>query len=152
MHLHTAKVHWTRDGNALPDGKYCSAHEWTFDGGARVPASSSPDIMPPPGSDPAGVDPEEALVAAASSCHMLFFLHFAHRDGFAVESYLDEAEGVMEKNGDGRMAITAIRLKPRIAWAGDAPGADAEAALHEKSHKACFIANSIRATVEVVQG
>lgn len=149
MHSYTTTVRWTRDGNDLGDGKYCSAHEWAFDGGAVVPASAAPGILPPPGSDPAGVDPEEALVAAASSCHMLFFLFFASRDGFTVQDYRDAAEGVMERGEDGRTGFTVIRLKPEIAWTGSVPDAEALAALHERAHEACFIANSIKARVEI---
>ncbi len=150
MQLHTAKTHWNRSGNTFAEGRYGTSHVWAFDGGATVPASASPHVLEPPFSDPAAVDPEEALVAAASSCHMLFYLFFAHRAGYAVEDYSDDAEGTMERNVDGKMAITAIRLRPQIRYAGDAPDPETEAELHEKSHAACFIANSIRSKVEVV--
>ncbi len=149
MQTHTANTHWNRAGNSFAEGRYGTSHVWAFDGGATVPASASPHVLEPPFSDPAGVDPEEALVAAASSCHMLFFLFFAHRAGHVVEDYRDDAEGVMERNEDGKMAITVIRLRPQIRYGSEGPGRQAEAVLHEKSHAACFIANSIKARVEV---
>ncbi len=150
MQIHTASTHWNRDGNDLPEGRYGTSHVWAFDGGATIPASASPHVLKPPFSDPARVDPEEALVAAASSCHMLFYLFFAHREGYVVEDYRDDAEGIMERSEVGRMAITRIRLRPVIRYAGDGPDAETAAALHEKSHAACFIANSLKSDIEVV--
>ena len=95
-----------------------AAHEWAFDGGAVVPASSSPSVVRVPFSDPAGVDPEEALVASLSSCHMLFFLDIAKQAGLVVEAYEDAAEGVMSEGVDGRIAMTVVTLKPRIVFGG----------------------------------
>ena len=88
-----------------------------------VPASASPHIVPAPWSDPAGVDPEEAFVASLSSCHMLFFIDFARRDGLVVDSYIDEAEGVLEKSADGKIAMTRVTLRPHVTWGGDQPDA-----------------------------
>jgi organic hydroperoxide reductase OsmC/OhrA len=116
-----------------------------------VAASPSPHIVPAPWSDPAGVDPEEAFVASLASCHMLFFLDLARRDGWVVDDYADEAEGVLEKDGEGRMAMTRVTLRPRVAWGGARkPDAEAVAGLHHRAHAACFIANSVttRVTVE----
>jgi organic hydroperoxide reductase OsmC/OhrA len=95
MHKYEATVAWERNGQQFGDNRYSRAHEWRFDGGARVLGSPSPLSVEPPMSDPAGVDPEEALIAAASSCHMLFFLAYAAKRGFVVDSYVDEAFGVM---------------------------------------------------------
>jgi organic hydroperoxide reductase OsmC/OhrA len=114
-----------------------------------VPASASPHIVPAPWSDAGCVDPEEAFIASLSSCHMLFLLDFAKRAGFAVASYVDEAEGVLGKLDNGRMAMTEVTLRPRITWAGDAPDAAALADLHHKAHHACFIANSVTTKVTV---
>ena len=150
MTTYTATIRWSRStSEAFTDGRYSRAHEWAFDGGAVVPASSSPQVVPLPFSDPAGVDPEEAFVASLSSCHMLFFLDFARRAGLVVEGYEDVAEGVMAKRDDGRMAMTVVTLRPRIAWGGEAPDADALAALHHKAHEACFIANSVTSEVRI---
>ncbi len=149
MSTYTATIRWSRDGAAgFAKGQYSRAHEWAFDGGHVMPASASPHIVPAPWSDLAGVDPEEAFVASLSSCHMLFFLDFARRAGFVVDSYTDEAEGVLAKRDDGRMWMSRVILRPRIDWAGDAPDDAALADLHHKAHDACFIANSV--TTEVV--
>jgi organic hydroperoxide reductase OsmC/OhrA len=149
MSTYTATVCWTReDAEGFTKGQYSRAHRWVFDGGAVIRASASPHIVPAPWSDPAGVDPEEAFVAALSSCHMLFFLDFARRDGLVIDEYVDEAEGLMEKNAAGKIAITKVTLRPKIEWVGDAPDDAALADLHHKSHEACFIANSV--TTEVV--
>ena len=150
MSTYTATIHWSRDGaEGFAKGQYSRAHEWTFDGGAVVPASASPHIVPGPWSDEAGVDPEEAFIASLSSCHMLFFLDFARRAGFVIDSYVDEVEGVMAKRDDGRMWMSRVTLRPRIAWAGEAPGELALADLHHKAHEACFIANSVTTDVRV---
>src|ERR1043165_9914256 len=102
MSTYTATVRWSRNGaEGFTKGQYSRAHEWSFDGGAVVPASASPHVVPAPWSDSAGVDPEEAFVASLSSCHMLFFLDFARRAGFVIEHYVDETEGVLEKNALG---------------------------------------------------
>jgi len=150
MSNYTATVRWSREGReAFARGQYSRAHQWAFDGGAVVAASASPHIVPAPWSDEAGVDPEEAFIASLSSCHMLFFLDFARRAGFVVDSYVDEADGVLGKRSDGRMAMTRVTLRPRVEWAGDPPDADALADLHHKAHEACFIANSVTCEVTV---
>jgi organic hydroperoxide reductase OsmC/OhrA len=150
-HEYIATVAWSRrDTEKYVDNRYSRAHEWRFDGGAVVPASSSPNVVPAPLSDPAAVDPEEAFVAALSSCHMLFFLFHAAKAGFVVDRYEDEAVGTMGKNANGASAMTAVVLRPRITWgAGKAPTADALHALHEQSHHDCYIANSVTAEVKV---
>ena len=149
MTTYTATIRWNRSGATYTDGRYNRAHEWAFDGGAVVPASSSPHVVPLPMSDERGVDPEEAFVASLSSCHMLFFLDFARRAGFVVDCYVDEAEGVMETGADGRIWMSRVTLRPRIEWSGDGPDEGAVADLHHKAHDACFIANSVRTDVRV---
>jgi organic hydroperoxide reductase OsmC/OhrA len=149
MSSYTASIRWTRSSDGdFTKGQYSRAHEWAFDGGHVMPASASPHIVPAPWSDAAGVDPEEAFVAALSSCHMLFFVDFARRAGFVVDAYVDEAEGVLEKGADGRLAMTRVTLRPKVEWGGEAPDAAALADLHHRAHEACFIANSV--TTEVV--
>ena len=151
MSTYTATVIWRRKPDErFTDGKYSRAHKWAFDGGAVVPASSSPNVVRVPFSDPAGVDPEEALIASLSSCHMLFFLDFARQAGFVVEAYDDAAEGVVSKGADGRVAMTLVTLKPRIVFTGDKrPSATEVDAIHHRSHDACFIANSVKSEVRV---
>jgi organic hydroperoxide reductase OsmC/OhrA len=147
---YTATIRWTRDHSTdFAKGQYSRAHEWAFDGGLTVPASPSPHIVPAPWNDPAGVDPEEAFVASLSSCHMLFFVDFARRAGFVVDNYIDEAEGVLEKRDDGKMAMTRVTLRPLITWGGNPPDAVAIADLHHRAHEACFIANSVTTKVIV---
>src|SRR5215208_6897499 len=122
MSTYTATIRWSRTGDGdFAKGRYSRAHEWAFDGGAVVPASASPDNVPQGTADAAGVDPEEAFVASLSSCHMLFFIDFARRAGFTIDNYVDEAEGVLEKRGDGKMAMTHVTLWPHVTWAGDPP-------------------------------
>ena len=150
MSTYTATIRWSRKGaEGFSKGQYSRAHELAFVGGAAVPASASPHIVPAPWSDPAGVDPEEAFVASLSSCHMLFFVDFARRAGFTLDDYVDEAEGVLEKRGDGKVAMTRVTLRPRITWSGDAPDAATFADLHHRAHEACFIANSVTTEVRI---
>lgn len=150
-HTYQATVHWQRPvGAVFTDNKYSRAHEWRFDEGVVVPASPAPSSVKAPMSRADAVDPEEALVAACSSCHMLFFLSFAGRQGFVIDSYSDTAVGVMTKNEAGKFYISAITLKPEIVWSGDKQPTDADiAALHERAHAECYIANSILATVTI---
>lgn len=152
MHIYDATVSWERGRQDFLDSRYSRAHTWRFDGGAEVAASSSPSIVPLPMSDANAVDPEEALVAATSSCHMLFFLSIAARQGFVVDRYLDRAFGVMDKDASGRLAMTRITLRPEIAFGGGRlPSAEELARMHHESHERCFIANSLKTEV-VVEG
>jgi organic hydroperoxide reductase OsmC/OhrA len=143
-----ATVDWRSDGGFV-EGRYSRAHSWSFDGGAVVPGSSSPHAVAPPMSDPAGVDPEEALVASVSSCHMLWFLHLARDSGLDVAAYRDEARGTMGRDGRGRMAMIRIVLRPEIEFAGEGPDPERLARLHHEAHERCFIANSLRTEVVV---
>ena len=150
MSVHTATISWTLQPDAdFPRGHYSRAHTLSFDGGVTTTGSSSPSVVPLPWSDPAGVDPEEMFVAALSACHMLTFLDLARRAKFFITAYTDEAEGVMTKNEHGAMWISAVTLRPLITYQDAAPSEAAEAALHEAAHHACFIANSVRTTVQV---
>lgn len=149
MQQFEAKLEWRRGTQPFADQRYSRAHEWTFDGGLRVPASSSPLSVPVPMSDPAGVDPEEALVAAASSCHMLFFLSIAAQRGFVVDAYRDHALGFMEKNAEGRIAMTKIALRPDIVFSPAPPSAAELEAIHHAAHAKCYIANSLKAEIVI---
>lgn len=147
MSEHTARIEWTAGGD-FPSGRYSRAHQWLFDGGQTVRASSSPSVVPLPWSDAAGVDPEEALVAAASACHMLWFLDLARRDGVEVAAYEDDAVGTVGRDSEGRMAMVQIVLAPRVILTGDAEEARM-ARLHERAHESCFIANSLKTAIVV---
>ncbi|MFL4988331.1 MAG: OsmC family protein [Microvirga sp.] len=147
-HEYRATVRWVRDGAAFIDNKYSRAHIWRFDGGVEVLASSSPLSVRLPYSREDAVDPEEAFVAALSSCHMLFFLTFAAKAGFVVDSYEDRACGIMEKNSQGKLFVSKVTLDPRIAFSGEKrPSPDEIAELHHRSHEECFIANSVKSEV-----
>jgi organic hydroperoxide reductase OsmC/OhrA len=149
-HEYRADVVWTRGDAAFLDNRYSRAHVWRFDGGVEVPASSSPLSVRLPLSRADAVDPEEALVAATASCHMLFFLSFAAKGGFLVERYEDAAVGVMTKNEHGRLFISKITLNPMVAFAGaKRPSAEELDALHHHAHEECYIANSVRAEIVV---
>lgn len=150
MSEHLATVEWSRGDQDFGGNRYSRAHDWRFDGGAAVRGSSAPASVPEPMSDPAAVDPEEALVAALSSCHMLFFLAFAAKGGFTVDSYRDDAVGVLGRDDRGKTSITTITLRPAVIFSGDAmPDAAAIDELHHRAHAACYIANSIRAEVVI---
>ena len=150
MHTYTATVSWKSDSpDTFAANKYTRAHEWTFDGGITVPASSSPHSVRLPYSVEAAVDPEEALVAAAASCHMLTFLWLAGKAGFNIASYGDNAVGEMSSLEDGRQWISRIELDPRIEWIGDAPDGEKLRALHHEAHRQCYIANSIKSEISV---
>ncbi|HZV66263.1 MAG TPA: OsmC family protein [Telluria sp.] len=144
-----AQLHWQRGDQPFLDQRYSRAHELSFDGGLRVPASSSPLSVPLPMSVAANLDPEEALVAAASSCHMLFFLSIAAQRGFVVDDYRDHAIGTLGKNTDGKMAMTTIALRPAIVFSGQQPSADELEAIHHASHDKCYVANSLKTDVVV---
>ena len=144
-HEYRATVRWTReDGAAFTDNRYSRGHIWRFDGGVEVPASSAPASVPLPDSLPDAVDPEEAFVAALSSCLMLFFLWCAAKSGFVIDRYEDEAVGVMTKNERGKLFGSSVTLNPRIAFSGPRrPSPDEVADLHHRSHEESFIANSV---------
>ena len=150
-HEYTAEVIWTRDGAVFTDNRYSRGHVWRFDGGVEVPASSSPLSVKLPLSRADAIDPEEALVAAVASCHMLFFLGFAAKAGFVVDKYEDAPVGVMTKNEQGKLFVSKITLSPAIAFSGSKrPSAEELEALHHHSHEECYVANSVRAEVVVV--
>ncbi|WHI46018.1 OsmC family protein [Microbulbifer sp. VAAF005] len=148
MSEYTSTVTWKRDEQIFTDNQYSRAHTWQFDGGASIPASSSPHVVPIPYSVVENVDPEEAFVAALSSCHMLFFLSIAAKRGFVVDEYCDEAIGIMGTDKDGRIAMTKVTLRPSVRFSGEKqPSREQLEKIHHLSHKQCFIANSVKAEV-----
>jgi len=150
MSEYKATIKWSRNSPDFLKGKYSREHTWTFDGGVTVPATSSQHVVPVPYSNPANVDPEEAFVASLSSCHMLTFLFLAQKQGFQIDSYEDEAVGVVTKNEAGKMWVSAVTLNPKIAFSGDKlPSAEDQERLHHGAHDNCFIANSVKTDVTV---
>ncbi|MGH9752268.1 MAG: OsmC family protein [Blastocatellia bacterium] len=150
LHKYEAVISWKRDGAKFTDNRYSRGHEWSFDGGVKIMASSSPSGVPVPYSVVEAVDPEEALVAAAASCHMLWFLHIAAKRDYVVESYVDNADGIMEKNSEGKMAITRITLRPQVEFSVErTPSAEELRSLHHLAHEECYIANSLKSEIVV---
>lgn len=150
-HEYRAGIIWIRGDAHFLDRRYSRGHVWRFDGGVEVPASSSPLSVPLPLSRADAVDPEEALVAAVSSCHMLFFLDFAAQGGFVVDRYEDAAVGEMTRNERGKLFVSKITLNPSVVFAGSKrPSEHDVGELHHRSHEECYVANSVRA--EVVLG
>ena len=150
MSAHVATISWKRGAQEFADGKYSRAHMISFDGGVSIAGSSSPSVVKLPLSKEDAADPEELLIAALSSCHMLTFLDLARRAGFVIDSYDDTAEGKMGKNAKGAIAVTQVTLRPKIVWVdGAAPSAEQLHDLHHRSHELCFIANSFAGEVVV---
>ena len=150
MHRYSAIIEWERGEQTFTDNRYSRRHVLRFDGGAVIPGSSSPLVVRKPMSDPAGVDPEELFVAAISNCHMLWFLDLARRAGFRVDRYVDNAEGFMENDAAGRMAITRVVLHPEVAFSGEKlPTRAALEEVHHHAHEECYIANSVKTDVTI---
>lgn len=149
-HEYKASVSWKRGADAFTDMKFSRGHQWSFDGGVTVVASASPQVVRLPYSRADAVDPEEAFVAALSSCHMLTFLYLAAKQGYVVDSYADEAVGVMTKNARGKLFVSKVALRPAIAFSGaKQPSAAELAGLHHHAHEECYIANSVLTEVVV---
>lgn len=148
MSRHSAELSWIREDQPFLDNRYSRRHLVRFDGGEQLPMSSSPDVVPVPMSDSSAVDPEEAFVAALASCHMLWFLSLAAREGFRVDSYRDAATGTMGRDDRGRTVMRDVLLCPRVDFSGDIlPTREQVGQLHHLAHEACYLANSVRCEV-----
>jgi organic hydroperoxide reductase OsmC/OhrA len=149
MSIHEATVEWRR---LTPDFEYTTydrGHWLAFGEDIRVPGTAARANIPPTSPVSVGVDPEQAFVASLSSCHMLWFLHLACRAKLVVDRYVDRAAGVLEKNGEGQLAMTRVTLKPSVSFNGAQPTEAEVRALHERAHARCFIANSVKTEVVV---
>jgi organic hydroperoxide reductase OsmC/OhrA len=148
MAQYTAQVLWLRGEQDFLGNRYSRKHVLRFDGGVEVPGSSSPQMVPLPLSEAAAVDPEEAFVSSLSSCHMLWFLAIAAKRKFCVDRYSDNAAGVMERNSEGRQAMSVVTLRPEVRFSGELlPTREQIDDMHHKAHEECFIANSVRTEV-----
>ncbi len=146
MSEHLATINWKRETESFAYKDYNRTHLWRFDNGEMVRAAAAPAFL----GDPACVDPEEAFVASIASCHMLTFLAIAARKRLLVDAYEDRATGHLEKNADGRLAITRVELAPNITFGeGVEVSAEMLAEMHRASHENCFIANSVKTEVVV---
>ena len=147
MSIHKATIKWARNDADFGYKTYPRDHVWRFDNGIEVPASATPAYL----GNPQRVDPESAFVAALSSCHMLTFLALASNKGFVVDSYEDSAVGHVEKNANGKLAVTRVELHPKIVYSGAKLPTPADLEwLHDKAHRECFIANSVTTDVRVL--
>lgn len=139
-------LHWQRSGPALRPGKFSSAHTVRYNNGTELPVDAAPDW----GGDAAKTNPEQALAAAVSSCHMMTFLALAAKVGWPVASFEDHAVARLSKNAKGRMAVMRIDLHPVVCFDD---GFSVEAAdlekMHDRAHRYCFIANSLADSVEI---
>jgi organic hydroperoxide reductase OsmC/OhrA len=149
---YSVKITWQKNlTEAFVDNKYNRTHQWFFDGGIQVVASSSPHVVPLPMSNENAVDPEEALVASVSSCHMLWFLSIAAERKWVVENYEDNADGILGKNDLGQLAMTKITLNPKVIFNNKIlPRLEEINELHDLAHKKCFIANSLKTKIEII--
>jgi len=144
MEYHTT-IDWRRTSEGFTYEGYNRAHEWRFPGIA-VAASAAPEFR----GEPARVNPEEAFVAAVSSCHMLTFLAIAAKKRLSLDSYSDDAVGYLEKNEAGKLAMTRVTLRPRVQWSDGVAVSQADLEkLHHQAHEGCFIANSVKTNVTV---
>ena len=146
---YSAEVIWLRGAQPFLDNRYSRRHLLRFDGGLEVPGSSSPHVVRPPLSDVAAVDPEEALIASISSCHMLWFLSLAVGRQYCVDRYVDAAIGRMTKNAKGKLWVSQVTLRPLVVFSGDLRPTRAQVdALHHTAHEECFIANSVLTAID----
>jgi len=146
MSEHKVTLTWERGDKPFEYQKYSRDHTWKFDGGHEMSASAAPAYL----GNPANTDPEEAFVASLSSCHMLTFLAVACKKKFVLDEYTDDAVGHMEKNENGKMAITRVELHPKIKFSGDKQPTEQELdEMHHFAHTECFIANSVKTKVTV---
>lgn len=142
MSEHHAKVEWQRSGEFRYE-TYSRAHTLQFDG-ITVPGNAAPANIPKTVPPKEGVDPEQAFVAALSSCHMLWFLHLACQRKWVVDRYVDEAVGVLDKTW-----ISRVTLRPKVTFSTREPSADELHALHHAAHEKCYIANSVKTEVVI---
>ncbi|OIN24032.1 OsmC family protein [Vibrio barjaei] len=149
MSEHYAQVSWKRkQDEVFSDNNYSRGHVWEFDGGLTVPASPSPHVVPLPLSIEENIDPEEAYIAALSSCHMLVFLSIAAKRKYVIDSYIDKAVGILAENEVGRMAVTKVILRPDVVFSGErVPTREQLEKMHHLSHENCFIANSVKTEI-----
>jgi organic hydroperoxide reductase OsmC/OhrA len=147
MTEHKASIKWARNGADFGYKSYSRDHVWRFDNGIEAPASAAPAYL----GNPQRLDPESAFVAALSSCHMLTFLALASNKGFIVDRYEDNAVGHLDKNANGKLAITLVELHPDIVCSGAKQPTQADLDwLHDKAHRECFIANSVTTEIRIV--
>ncbi len=146
--MHEAQIRWRLEGD-FASGRYSRLHEIVLGNGPPLRGSASPQVVAPPYAAADAADPEAMFTASLAACHMLWFLHCARNAGLIVLAYEDDPEGRLEKDASGRMVMTRVTLRPRIAFTGESPSAASLMALHEAAHEACFLANSVKTSIFV---
>ncbi|MGC4029118.1 MAG: OsmC family protein [Steroidobacteraceae bacterium] len=150
MSDYSMELVWERGEQPFVDMRYSRRHRIRLDGGLEITGSSSPGEVPEPMSDPAAIDPEEAFISALSSCHMLWFLALAGKQGYRVDRYIDRPSGLLARGADGRKSVTVVTLRPQVKFSGErVPDEVAFKALHHDAHSLCYIANSVKSEVRV---
>jgi organic hydroperoxide reductase OsmC/OhrA len=150
MATYRATSDWRlKNGEDFRAGRYSRGHKVVFGSGVKAPGTASPHIVGNKWSVPGSIDPEETLVAAINTCHMLSYLHAAREAGFIVAHYRDEAVGVMEKNTAGQLWVSKVTLHPEITFLGAQPTAAEREQMHHAAHEMCFIANSVKTEIVI---
>ena len=150
MATYRATSDWSlKDGEDFKTGRYSRGHTVVFGSGCEAQGTASPHVVGNKWSVPGAVDPEEMLVGAINTCHMLSFLHIAREAGFLVTHYRDEAVGVMSKRDDGEMWVSQVTLHPQITYQGRQPTQAERDQMHHAAHHICFIANSVKTEIVV---
>ncbi|MCK7613442.1 OsmC family protein [Roseibium sediminicola] len=140
------ELHWQRSETALQAGNYSNVHTVQYNAGHEVQVDAAPDW----GGDPGNTNPEQALAAALSSCHMMTFLALSAKAGWPVASYHDRAVAQLGKNARGQMSVTRIDLHPKVRFdTGFDIEADKLEQMQERAHRYCFIANTLADSVEI---
>lgn len=142
---HSARIEWRRGDAGFSYPEYSRGHRVAYEGGVTHPMSAAKPYL----GDPAVPNPEDLLVAALASCHMLTFLAICARKGIVVDAYEDDARGVLERPPGKKMQVTRVVLRPRITFAGAPPDEATLASLHHQAHEGCFIASSVKTEVVV---
>lgn len=139
-------MQWQRDAAALRPGAYSNAHTVRFNDRNELRVDSAPDW----GGDAANTNPEQALAASLSSCHMMTFLALAAKAGWPVASYHDHAVAHLGKNPKGKMSVTRIDLHPAVQFdPGFVVDRQALDQMQDRAHRYCFVANTLADSVEV---
>ena len=141
MAEHKIALSWERGAAPFTYDAYPRNHEISFKGGAPVTFSAAAVYR----GDAGKGDPEDMLVAALSSCHMLSFLAIAAKKRVTVDSYQDDASGFLENDG-AKLWMARVILRPQVVCSADAATL---AEIHHLAHEACFIANSVKTKVTV---
>lgn len=136
---------WNRDGEFAFE-KFSRKHQLNFSGSQSLLNSAAPEYF----GDEDTANPEELLASALASCHMLTFLAIACKSGYIIDNYSDHADAILDKNEEGKFYISEIFLHPSIAFSGEKiPSKDQLKTMHDKAHRNCFVANSLKTKVHI---